>query len=115
MRLHDADETILMYARHAEDRAEHGTIMAANVLNSPRAVEMSVYLIRVPQPRDHPAPRGGPLRGTGAQARGAGSHAKNSWRRHPIDSQRAPATGRHHELGLPRWPALDWLSPRQII
>ena len=25
---------------------EHGAIMAANVLNSPRAVEMSVYVVR---------------------------------------------------------------------
>jgi len=25
---------------------EHGTIMAANVLNSPRAVELSVYVVR---------------------------------------------------------------------
>jgi hypothetical protein len=25
---------------------EHGTIMAANVLNSPRAVEVSVFIVR---------------------------------------------------------------------
>jgi hypothetical protein len=36
---------------------EHGAIMVANVLNSPQAVQMSVYVVRVPQERDEDARR----------------------------------------------------------
>ena len=52
--LHDADrsQTVTSSQRHRNPRhaplvfTEHGALMAATVLNSPRAVEMSVFIVR---------------------------------------------------------------------
>ena len=36
----------LKFSKHVQAFTEHGALMAASVLNSPEAVEMSVFVIR---------------------------------------------------------------------
>jgi hypothetical protein len=51
---------------------EHGALMLANVLNSERAAQTSVQVVRVPPGRDATAADAGLQCRTGTQARGAG-------------------------------------------
>jgi hypothetical protein len=57
---------------------DHGAIMAANVLNSPAAVRMSVFVVRVPQLRDADARPARQHEGTGKTTGRAGKETYRS-------------------------------------
>jgi hypothetical protein len=74
---------------------EHGAMMAAMILNSPRAVETSVYVVRAFVKLREPVglqPRAGPpLRATRGP-RGEARSTRSGPRRHPIRHPQAHAT-----------------------
>jgi len=55
---------------------EHGALMLANVLNSERAAQTSVQVVRAPQPRDEAAAIAGLQCGTGSKAGCAGAEIR---------------------------------------